>query len=164
MKWGDLLPNVLLMKHTGQIASPVAAGPSSTLLQEDLVVLERGLDFGLGMVLHPGLPAMRHHPASDEVVVVGIQLVLAKPPLFVGEPMGENLVLHDMGPVRYRSARHAREPSIDMGGCRTVKVSPLEVQRSEEAPDALGEGRGDVPTQTLTGDDAAIALVLLERR
>ena len=152
-------PNVLFVEHAGQIAAPVAAGPAGTLLEELDVVFEGGLDFGFRVVLDVGLPAMRDHPARDKVVVVGIEVVLAKPPFLVGEAVGEDGILQDLSAIGHGPARETGQATIDVGGGGTVKVAAFEIQGGQKAPDALGPGWGGMSTETLAGADTAEALV-----
>lgn len=134
-----LRPNMSLHKHAGQIAAPIAPGPPDALLEKVCVVGQRSLDFDLWMVLHVGFPAVRHHPAGDEVVIVRIELVLAEPPPFIGEGVGKCRILEDFGAIGDGPARHAGDAAVDVGGGCTVKVSAFEVQCAKEAPNALGE-------------------------
>jgi hypothetical protein len=48
-----------LSEKTSVVASPVAAGPAGTLIQELDVVLESRLDLALLVILDPGLPLIR---------------------------------------------------------------------------------------------------------
>lgn len=158
-----LLPNVLFMKHAGQVTAPVASRPPCTLLQEFGVVFEGSLNFGLGMVLHERFPAVRNHPTSDEVVVVRIQLVFTKPPFLVGESVSEHFILKDLGPIGNAASGHARKATIDMRRRCTIKVPSLQVQSPEEVVDALRECWGSRTAQTLAGDHTTVPLILFER-
>lgn len=158
-----LLPNVLLVEHTGQITAPVASRPPSTLLQELGVVFQGGLNFGFRVVLHEGLPAVRHHPTGNKVVIVRIQLVFAKPPFLVGERVGEHLILKDLGAICNTASGHARKATIHVRRSCTFKVASLQVQSSQEIVNALRERRGSCPAQSLTGDHTTVSLVLFKR-
>lgn len=149
-------------KHAGQVAAPIASRPSSALLEEYRVILQCSLDLDLGVVLNVGFPTVRDHPARNEVVVVGIELVLAEPPFFVGEGVSEAVVLQNLGPVGNGAARQARHAAIHVGGGGAVKVAALQVQGSEEVPDAFGKGGIDGSTQALAGHHAAVTLVSVE--
>lgn len=152
-----------LAKHAGQIAAPIASRPSSALLEEDRVILQRSLDLDLGVVLDVGFPTVRNHPASNEVVVVGIELVLAKPPFFVSKGVGEAVVLQNLGPIGNGAAGQARNTTIHVGGGGAVKVAALQVESSEEVPEAFGKGGIDGSAQALAGHHAAVTLVSVER-
>jgi hypothetical protein len=54
------------------VASPVAAGPAGTLVEEFDIVFEGGLNLTLPVVLDPGLPSVRDKPPSNKVVIVSI--------------------------------------------------------------------------------------------
>jgi hypothetical protein len=148
------------MKQARQVASPVAPGPAKALVQELPIVLERGLDFALGMVLHVRLPAVGDHPAGDEVVVVRVELILTEPPFLVGEASGELFVLQDVRAIGHGATGHARHPAIHVRGCRTVKVAPFEVQSAEEAVDSLRDGGRLGSSKPLAGHDATKLVVL----
>ena len=45
------------------------------------------------MILDISLPAVRDHPTSDEVIIIRIELIFAKPPFLVGEIVSEDFVL-----------------------------------------------------------------------
>jgi hypothetical protein len=150
-------------KHASQIAAPIASRPSSALFEEDRVILQRSLDLDLGVVLHVGFPSVRDHPASNEIVVVGIELVLAKPPFFVGEGVGETVILQNLGPIGNGAAGQTRHTAIHVSGGGAVKVAALEVERAEEVPDAFGKGGIDSSAQALAGHHAAVTLVSVER-
>ncbi|KAI2018457.1 hypothetical protein LOZ48_006779, partial [Ophidiomyces ophidiicola] len=134
---GHLQPHDLVLEQRGQVAAPVAARPAHALLQELGVVLERGLDLGLGVVLEVRLPAVRDHPAREEVVVVGVELVAPEPPLLVREAVGEGAVLEDARPVRHRAPGQARHAAVHVRRRRAVEVAPLQVQRAQEVPQPL---------------------------
>lgn len=55
----NLRPDMSLSEKTSVVASPVAAGPAGTLIQELDVVLESRLDLALLVILDPGLPLIR---------------------------------------------------------------------------------------------------------
>ncbi|EFE37102.1 uncharacterized protein ARB_04630 [Trichophyton benhamiae CBS 112371] len=161
----DLQPDDLLLDEGGEVAAPVAAGPADALLEELRVVLERRLDLGLRVVLEVGLPAVGDHPAREEVVVVGVELVAAEPPLLVGEAQGELAVLQDLGAVRNGPSRQARHPAVHVRRGGAVEVAALEIQGAQEVPRPLHrEQRRADPPQALAGGDAAVDGVLVERR
>lgn len=85
----------MIFSQTSQIAPPIGAHPAQTLAQILGVVLERCLDLALAMVLQLDLPVVCEEPARDEVVVVGVEEVVAAPRL-VGEAVGEVGVLEDL--------------------------------------------------------------------
>lgn len=51
-----LFPDMSLSDETSVVATPVASGPTGTLVQELDVVLQSGLDFAFPVVLDPSLP------------------------------------------------------------------------------------------------------------
>src|SRR5271154_2850140 len=136
---GDIRPNMLLHKHAAKVASPVAACPAQTLLQKFRVVLKCGLHLTLRMILHVSLLAMRDHPASDKVIIIGIELVLPEPPLFVSEATGEGFILQYLCTICNSATRKTRHATINMGGCRTIKVPPFKIQSTQKAIDTLRE-------------------------
>ena len=77
---------------------------------------------------------MREDPSGHEVVVVGVQLVLFAP-VFVREAVHEGRVLQDVGAVGRRPTRQARDAPVQMRRGRDLKVSPLEVDGAQEAPE-----------------------------
>lgn len=79
---------------------------------------------------------MGYRPPGDEIVVVGVEVIPAKPRL-VGETVGEGLILKHAGPIGHRSTRKTRESSIHVCTSSAVEIPPLQVQRSEEVIDAL---------------------------
>jgi len=116
---------MLLHKHTGQIASPIASDPSEALAQIFRAVFERRLDFGLLVILHGDLVAMSIHPSSDEIVVVSIQLTGS--PLLVCEPVSEFFRLQDITAICDGSTGETGEAAIDVQTCRAVEIAPLQV-------------------------------------
>src|SRR2546423_2846903 len=99
-----LPPNMPFVEQAGQIASPITPCQPKALVQKFWVVFQCRLNFALWVVLHIRLPAVRHHPASDEIVVISVELILAEPPFLVGKALCELLVLQDVRTVGYRTA------------------------------------------------------------
>lgn len=120
-----LRPDVSLCDEASIIASPVAACPSGTLVQELDVVLKGCLNLGLPVVLNPCLPLLRDQPASHEIIVVRIELILT--PALSLEAFQEQRALQNIGAKGARAARHAGGPSINPVGCRDLEVSSLNV-------------------------------------
>ena len=75
----DLPPDVSLNECTGPVGSDIAACPSRTLIEKLDVVLQRGFDLTLLVVLDPSFPSIRDEPACDKVVVIRIELILPPP-------------------------------------------------------------------------------------
>lgn len=159
-----LLPDMLFIKHARQVAPPIAPRPPCALFQELRVVLQRRQDLCLWVVLDIRLPAVRHHPARYEVVVVRVQLILAKPPALIGECVRKAHVLEDLAAVCDGSSRQARDTTVDMGGGRAVEVPPFQVDSSQETPDPLRpRGRGS-SSHSLACSNPSILLVVFKRR
>lgn len=149
-----------LSKQAGQIAPPVTACPTKTLLEELGVVLEGGLYFTLGVVLHVCLVTMGHHPPGEEVVVVGIELIMTKPPLLIREAVGEVDVLQDTCTVGTSTSREARDPAVHVSGGCTVEIAAFQVESTQESIDALGKAGVLGSPESLTGDDSSILFIL----
>lgn len=133
--FGDLQPHVQLAQ-AGQIAPPVAAHPSQALAEVLLVVFQRRLHLALAVVLQLYLPVVREQPSRDEVVVVGIQEVVASP-RFVGEAVGEVWILQDFRAVGDCPPRQTGKPAVEPIACRTVKGPPHKVDGTQELPDVV---------------------------
>jgi hypothetical protein len=88
-------PDITFSKHAREITSPVASCPSQALLEEFWIVFQGRKHLTLGMVLHVRFVLVRHHPPRQKIVVVRVELVLAKPPLLIGELVRELDVLQD---------------------------------------------------------------------
>lgn len=84
-------------EHARQIAPPIAAYPAKTLFQVFRTVLEGCLYLASLVILHGNLPIIRVHPASNEVVVVGVELEIS--PCLVREAIGERVILQNTGAV-----------------------------------------------------------------
>lgn len=78
-------------KHACQVTSPVTTDPTKTLFQVLGAVLKCGLNFGCLVVLHRYLVSMGIDPSSNEIVVVGVELVSA--PSFMREAKSKSIVL-----------------------------------------------------------------------
>ena len=92
------------MEQAGQVAPPVASCPAKTLVQELSIVFQCCLDFAFWVVLHVCLPTMGNHPAGDEIVIIGIELILTEPPFLVCEAACELFILQDVRTIGYRAA------------------------------------------------------------
>jgi len=130
-------------KHAGNVTAPVASDPSKTLTQILWAALQSRLYLSFLVILHGNLPVVRIHPPGDKVVVVGIELTST--PFLVGEAVGEGLVLENITPVRYRSARKTRQATVNVQTRRTIKVAPLQVRRTQKVPNA----EAFLPSQSL---------------
>jgi hypothetical protein len=97
------------------------------------------------MVLDKGLPAMGDHPASDEVVIVSVQLEAS--PCLVSKTIREIVLLKDFGAIRHGSARQTWETTVNVRTRRNVEVPSLQITRPKKVPDA-GVG---VPAKPLAG-------------
>jgi hypothetical protein len=110
-----------LDKHARQVAPPVAAYPAQTLFQVLWTIFKGCLNFTSLVVLHGNLPAIHIHPASDEVVVVGVELEIS--PCLVREAISESIVLQYTGTVRNCPARETRQSTINVETCRAVEIA-----------------------------------------
>lgn len=111
------------------------------------------------MILHVGLVTMIHHPPGQEIIIVGIELILSEPPLLIGEAVGEVDVLQDTSAIGTGTPGQAGHTAIHMGGCSTVEIAAFEIQSPQEAVDSLGEGGILSPSQSLAGDDTSVLFV-----
>lgn len=114
-----------LRVKTRKIATPVAASPARTLIQEFVIVLQGGLDFALWVVLNPCFPAIGHQPASDEVIIIGIELETAPP--FGLETIQEQRILQDFAAECTCASRHTRSSPINAMSCGNLEVASLDV-------------------------------------
>lgn len=51
------------------------------------------------VILHVDVVAMGYHPTGKEIIVIGIELILSKPPLFIRKTIGEVDILENVGTV-----------------------------------------------------------------
>ncbi len=128
--------NMTFGEKAGHIASPITACPTQALCQEFWIVFEGSQNLTMWVVLHVGLVTMRHHPPCEKVVIIGVQLVLAKPPFLVGETIGEVDILKDARAVGTGASGETWHTAVHVGGRRTVKVSTFQIQGTEESIDA----------------------------
>lgn len=96
-----------LTKHAGDVTPPIAAGPTQTLFQELGIIFKRSLDLSFFVILVPDCLIMGDQPSRDEIVIVSIQLITAKP-FLMGEAIDKGIVSEDFGSVCHRPARKAR--------------------------------------------------------
>lgn len=132
----DSRKNIFFLDKAGPVAAPVAASPPGALVEELGAVLKGSLQLALALVLNPSLPLVADEPASDKVVVVGVEDVLA--PLLGLEALKKIVARENFGPVGTGSARHARGTSIDVVGSGDLKVASLNVSCSQPVEDAGG--------------------------
>jgi hypothetical protein len=88
------------------------------------------------VVLDLDLPVIVEEPSCDEVVVIGVEEVVAAPGL-VCEAVGEFGVLQDLRSIRYCTAGQAGQATIDPVAGSAVKVSPNKVHGTEELPNVV---------------------------
>ena len=151
-------PYVSLKKHASEIAPPVAARPPKALLQEFRIVLQRGLHFGLFVILVPDPFPVRNQPPGDEIVIVGVESIPAEP-LFVRELVDESVISQDFGPISHRSPGQARKPAVHVHTRRTIEVAPLQIECTQVAPDALRQVGAVSPSKPLIGTHSAESFV-----
>lgn len=142
-----------LSHEAGPVAPPVAAGPARALVQELCAVLQGGLDLALLLVLDPGLPLVAYKPASDKVVVVGVENV--RTPLLCLEALEEVVAGEDLGPISAGAAGHARGATVDVVGGGDLKVAALNVRRAQPVEDAGREGTLPHALDPLASTDTA---------
>lgn len=148
----NLRENVSLTDKTGPVAAPVAASPARALVEELGAVLQSGLKLALLLVLDPCLPLMADEPASDKVVVVGVEDVLA--PLLGLEALKEVVAGQNLRSVGTSSARHAGCTAIEVVRGRDLEVASLNVSSTEPVEDASGQRAIPDALNSLAGADA----------
>lgn len=146
-------------KHAGDVTPPIAARPSQALLHEVGVVLQRGQDLGLFVVLVSDFLVVGHEPAGHEVVVVRVELIPAEP-LFVGEAVLEGRVFDDAAAVGNGPSGEARQTAVHVHAGGAVEVPPLEVEGVEVAVNASLETGRLRTLQPLIGPHRAVAVIL----
>jgi hypothetical protein len=127
------VPDMSLFEDTPQIAPPRIPGPPQHLLEEPPIWLHSTLELGALAALHVRVPAVRDHPAREELVVARVEVVLAQPEV-VGESMEEGWVLEDDGTVRCCSTGEAGDPSVDVSTRCDLDIADREAERSEYFP------------------------------
>lgn len=129
-----------LTKHASDVTSPIAARPTQTLFQELGVIFQSSLDLCFFMVLVPDGLIMGDQPSRDKIVIVGIQLVTAKP-FLMGEAIDKGIVSKDFGSVCNRPARKARQAAIHVHTSSAIEISSLKVESTKVAPNSLSKAR-----------------------
>ena len=124
------------IEHTRDIASPVAARPAQTLLQKFRIIFQSGLHLGLFMILVPDLLFMRDKPPGNEIVIVRVELIATKP-FLVSKAVNEGFISDDVCSICHGPARETGQATIHIHAGCTIKVSPLEIECTKEAPDPL---------------------------
>lgn len=79
------------------------------------------------------LPAMRQHPSGDEIVIVGVELILTTPVL-MREAVCECRILQNMCSVGDGSPGETGDASVQMGRGRDLEISPLQIQGAQKGP------------------------------
>lgn len=158
---GLLPPDVSLANKTSPVASPVASGPAGALVQKLEAVFQRSLQLALSLVLDPRLPLVIDQPARNKIVVVGVKNPFA--PLFILEAVEELVALENLSPVRAGPAGHARRATINVVGCRDLKVTALNVRSAKPVPAASSQWCVPFTAHSLTGSNSSHASVF-ERR
>lgn len=88
------------------------------------------------LVLNPGLPLVADQPASDEVVIVSVEDVLA--PLLSLEALEEVVAGENLGSVSAGASRHAGSAAVDVVGGGDLEVATLNVGRTKPVEDTSG--------------------------
>ena len=116
-------------EEAARVAAPGRARPSHALGQVFGVLSESGLDACVLGILNFDLPSVIHHPARDELVVVGVERTHeAKESVFVDEAFEEGVVSKNSSPVSRGPTRNDRYPSVDaVCGC-CFEIAPLEIE------------------------------------
>lgn len=78
------------------------------------------------MILQLNFPVVREEPSRDEIVIVGIEEVVAAPGL-VSEAVGEILVLENLGAICHGASGEAWQSTINPIARCAIEVSPDEV-------------------------------------
>lgn len=157
--WLNLLPNMAFIEHTCDIASPVAARPAQTLLQKFRIIFQSGLYLGLFVILVPDLLIMRNKPSGNEIVVVRVELIATKP-FLVGKSVDECFISDDVGSICHGSAGETGQATIHVHASGTIKVSPLEIECTKEAPDPLLKSGWFSSSEPLVRTDSSILFTL----
>jgi hypothetical protein len=126
------------------------------LFEEAPVWFHGAEEFCLLAALDIGAPAVRDHPAGEELVVAGVELVFSEPKV-VGEAVEELGVLEDDGAVSSGAAGKTGEATVDVSGAGDFDVANGETEGGEDLPDGHAVADG---LDALAGADAADLLVL----
>lgn len=140
-----------LANQASPVAAPVAASPTSALIQEFVTILESSLNLTFVVVLNPSLPLVANQPAGDKVVVVSIQDPL--PPFLVSKPVKEIVALQNLRSVGASAARHARCTAVHVVSGRDLEVSALDVGSAQPVPQTVSQGLIPVAADSLAGAD-----------
>ena len=103
---------------------------------------------------------MGNHPSSEEIIVIGIELILSEPPSLVGEAIGELDVLKDTGAIGTGASGKARDTTIHVSCGSTVEISTFQIQGTEKSIDSLRKVWVFGSSESLAGDDSAVLWVL----
>ena len=152
-------PDVSVDEHTGDVASPVAAGPPQTLFHKIRVIFERRQNFSFFVVLIADFLVMGDEPARHEIIVIGIQLI-ATEPFFVRECVPEGGVFDDAASIGNGPSGQTGETSVHVHARGTVKVPPLEVKSIQIAVKTLLYRRAFRSPQSLIRPYSTIGIVL----
>ena len=101
-----LPPDMPLHAHASNVASPIAASPAKALLQELDVAFQLRRHLCFLVVLERYLLMVGNQPTGDEIVIIGIELVVPSPaPDLVREAGNEAVLADNLRSIRNRPAR-----------------------------------------------------------
>jgi len=115
--------------QAGIIAPPVTTSPSRTLIQELDIVLQGRLNLAFPVILNPCLPLVGDEPASNEIIIVSIELILT--PAFSLEAFEKQGTLQNLGTERTGASGHARRSTINAVCRGNLEVAPLDIRRTQ---------------------------------
>jgi len=151
-------PDMPIAKHTCNVATPIASGPSQALLQKLAVLFQSSLNFRFLMILICDPLIMRYQPSRNEVIVVRVELVLTKP-FLMRETVNKCVILQDLRSIGNCSTRQTRQATVHVHTSCTVEVSPFQVKSAEVAPKSLPQIRSFCTPKPLIRTNAPITLV-----
>lgn len=148
-----LPPDISVQEQGNRILPHGRARPTRTLRREELepvrVLAQHRGHRGFHLTLHLHAPAVREHPARDEVVVVGLDGAGAEHE-FVGEGVLEGW-REDRSPDQARAARDAEYAAVGGVAGLHLEVVPGEVQAAHVVPEAGVPALEDVVEEGVSG-------------
>lgn len=133
---GVAAPDVALSKERTKVRTPCVAGPAQNLFEEAPIVLECREQFGLFAALCIGVPAVRHHPTREELVVSRVERIFAEPQI-VGEAVLESRIFQDEGAVGGGATGETADAAVNVGRGRNLDIATRQAEASENLPEGL---------------------------